>query len=370
LQYAAMLPDSDFLLVATRRSGWVESGLPNVSLQSLASYACGDKSRREFEHLLARWEQLKSDLMQHDLASVLIRSGALDSFPKFLRDGLMIRDAWLQVFEQQPVQAVLCADDANFSTRIPLLIARARGIPAISCHHGALDGRHRFRPKQDCVFLAKSRMERDYMVRWCGVPEENVEFGAPRRVSSFPLAQHARNRSIIFFSEPYEAMGGRCLEFYREILPRLAETAAAAGNELVVKLHPAESLAQRTGFVAQVLSNAQKDNVHIVSGPLTDELLSHAWFAVTVLSTTAVDCTLRGIPVFLCQWLEYCQYEYVQQFAKFGAGIVLHSTDELRDIPKLMRNVQPSSTNDLWNPITPDRLKALLTSSAVIAEAV
>src|SRR5205823_2601094 len=99
LQYAAMLPESDFLLVATRRSGWVESGLRNVSLQSLASYACGDKSLREFEYLLARWEQLKSDLVQHDLASVLIRSGALDSFPKFLRDGLMIRDAWLQIFE-------------------------------------------------------------------------------------------------------------------------------------------------------------------------------------------------------------------------------------------------------------------------------
>jgi hypothetical protein len=365
LQYAEILPDSDFLLVTTRQSGWVADVPNNVAVAKLASYACGDSSRSEFASLVERWSQLKRELMHNQILSVLIRSGAFDSFPKFLRDGLIIRDAWLRVFQQQPIRAVLCADDANLPTRIPLLIGAQLGLPAISCHHGALDGRHRFRPRQNCLFLAKGRMEQDYLTRVCQVVAENVAIGAPQPQQNFLANVPGQKRSIVFFSEPYEILGGRCAEFYKEILPPLAEVAAASGHELVMKLHPLESLRDRVRLANASLSVTARSLMRVVTGRLTDELLAQTWCAVTIVSTTAVDCALRGIPVFLCEWLDYSHYGYGQQFAKFGAGVRLRTPGEIGSIPARLAEFSPARSSDLYQPIEPERLEDLLSGTPV-----
>jgi len=218
------------------------------------------------------------------------------------------------------------------------------------------------------VFLAKGRMEREYMVRDCGVEAVKIKIGAPQ-INVRSTSAHPKG-FIVFFSEPYEIVGGRCSEFYKEILPRLAGIASATGHELVVKLHPFESRRERARLINAVLSERERSVTRVVAGALSDELLGEAWCAVTVLSTTAVDCTLRGIPVFLCQWLDCSQYGYSQQFAKFGAGTAFNSPNDIRQIPALIKNFKPAITNDLCNPITPQGLEELLSSSAVMAEAV
>ena len=365
LQYADMLHGSDFLLVTTRQSGWPQNATRNVAVAKLASYAPRDKSRNELASLLQRWNQLKRDLMQNPILSVLIRSGALDSFPKFLRDGLMIRDAWLQVFEREPVRAVLCADEANLPTRIPLLIAAQRGLPAISCHHGALDGRHRFRPRQECLFLAKGRMEQDYLIRECQMAADSIEIGAPSRPHIVQKSVSGKKRSIVFFSEPYEVLWGRCAQFYNEILPPLAEVAAATGHELVLKLHPLESLCDRVRLANASLSAAQRRLMRVVTGPLTEELLDHTWCAVTIASTTAIDCALRRIPVFVCRWLDYTHYGYGQQFARFDAVALMKEPGEIAGIPARLTEFSAPRSSDLWQPLEPSRLKELLSGTAV-----
>ena len=67
-------------------------------------------------------------------------------------------------------------------------------------------------------------------------------------------AANATRKSIVFFSEVYEISGGgRAKEFYRDVLPPLADLAIQEHCQLVVKLHPAESLAERQGFVLDTL---------------------------------------------------------------------------------------------------------------------
>jgi len=369
LQYAEMLPDVDFLLIATRDSALNAAAAENVKVAKLASYARRDDNQGEFASLLGRWNQLRPEMMRQELLSVLIRSGVLDSFPVFLQNGLRIRDAWLRVFRQQPVCAVFCADDANLPTRIPLAIAVTRGLPAISCHHGALDGRYRIRPPRDWPVLAKGQMERDYLVRECQVGAENVRLGAPRRSPPHRTGSSREPSLVVFFSEPYELVGARCSEFYREVLPPLAEVTASAGRKLVLKLHPMESLRERESVAVSVLSDSVRGVLQVVSGPLRDELLNQTWFAVTVASTIAVDCTLSGIPVFLCEWLDYSRYGYLQQFVKFGAGTALKSASCIHDIPQMLERFQRKSAADLWQTITPERLRELLGQRVSMAAA-
>jgi hypothetical protein len=176
--------------------------------------------------------------------------------------------------------------------------------------------------------------------------------------------------SIVFFSEPYALDGGRCREFYRELIPPLADLALRMNRELVVKLHPMESLWERRKFVNSALARRHRDNVRIVEGLLSEQLLDRTSFAITVQSTAAVDCTIRGIPVFVCAWLDYSCYGYLEQFIRFHAGMPLRSPAEIASIPSLLGNFSAADPDDLWRTISPEKLKQLLIDPLKMAVAV
>lgn len=368
LAYAAMLPKEKFLLVATRHSGLTAECSANVSATKLASYASFKKSKQEFGQIFRQWREVESGLVHIPEVSILTRAGVLSGISKALRDGLAIRDAWLNVFDRELITAVLCTDDTNPYTHMPLLIARQRGLPTIACHHGALDGGYLVKRSHADVVLAKSCMEKDYLVNTCGLAEEKIEVGAPslQRVN----ATRRRKGLLVFFSEPYALDGGRCREFYRELLPPLTDLAYRMNLKLVVKLHPMESERERRKFVNAAFRPRQLERLQVAAGPLTEELLGSASFAVTVQSTVAVDCAIRGIPVFLCKWLDYSQYGYVDQFIRHGAGAPLHSPVEIANIPGLLETFRPADSKDIWQTITPEKLQKLLTGPLKMAVAV
>jgi hypothetical protein len=138
--------------------------------------------------------------------------------------------------------------------------------------------------------------------------------------------------------------------------------AFSEGRELIIKLHPSESFAERSRLVEQILRPEQRRVVRVVGGPLQAELLERAWFGVTVLSTVVVECALQGVPCFLCSWLESWPYGYIDQFTRFGVGIRLGEPSEIRRIPGMLKNYKGGSRvrEDCWNPIEKTRLKALL----------
>ncbi len=353
--YALAVPERDFLLVTTRASGRMNEVPANVSSATLASYADGAVAALELRRLIESWDVLEKHLALNDELSVLARLGILSSVVPMLRSGLATRDAWLRVFESATVQSVLCGDEMNPSTRLPLLIARRRGVTALTFHHGALDGRYRYRDHCADVMLAKGQMEADYLTNACGLAEQRVV------IAPAPCAARTKTarigKSIAFFSEPYEVAGSRCRDVYRQTLPHLAKLAREQGCELVLKLHPQESRRERSGIAALVLT---KERFSIVEGPLTPELLNQAWFAVTVCSTAAVDATLAGVPVFLCRWLDQSVYQYGEQFVKFGAALPLTSPEDIASVPEHLANFTLRSSGSFCAEADTSQLRQLL----------
>ena len=379
LAYAESLPNTHFFLVATRRSGWVENPPRNVSTAWLRRYASVriQSRKTEYEDLIQRWERLRGELDSIPEFRILSELGSFSEFPERFARGLEIRDAWRNVFDSEPVKAVICADDSNPYTHIPLMLAQHRGVPAIACHHGALDGRYMFKRSHADFLLAKGKMEEDYLVRQCGVPNEVVKIGAPARRPDYSLStlqsksRGGEKSSIVVFSEAYEVSGGRTESFYRDILPPLADLALAEGKKLVVKLHPSESAVERKRMLAEVLGPRQTEIVRVVEGPLVPELLDDAWFGVTVISTTVVECAMRGIPCFLCGWLESWPYGYVNQFERFDVGIRLNRPEDIRNIPAILDGHQMSARvrENCWDPISPQTLRSLLGMAEVVEDA-
>jgi hypothetical protein len=370
LAYASMLPEQSFLLVATRRSGTHFDPAPNVTCASLAAYAGGPKPQVEYLEILRKWRTLKQSLGLLRAMDLLLRAGLLESFPNHLRDGLAIRNAWRNVLSQERVVAVMCGDDSNPYTRLPVLLARQQGIPTLDFHHGALDGRFLMKELSSDLYLAKGEMERDYLVRVCRLPAERVILAGPAPPPSIPTHERGKDKGslILFFSEPYEAGGSRTEEIYRELLPPLARLAREFGRKLVVKLHPFESRHERMGIVAKVLPPKDAALLEVVGGPFSPQLVVKAWFALTVESTTVIDCSLLGVPCFLCEWLNHLPYGYTRQYARFGVGRILKSPIQLNELPRLLAEPAiPLSRDCLLKPMDPEWLRRTITTGSCAA---
>jgi hypothetical protein len=111
--------------------------------------------------------------------------------------------------------------------------------------------------------------------------------------------------------------------------------------------------------------------IRVVNGPLDEELLQKTWFAITVLSTAAMDCALRGVPCFLCHWLEYFSCGYSEQFCRFGAGVKLGSAGDIASIPEMLKTSKGRAgvPSDLSSPIASARLRELLSGRMAVRQA-
>ena len=371
--FARLLPAKPFLMVATRRSARQFVAPANVQVRDLAAYGKADLAATEIASLTERWTKLRADLCESPDLRVLVQAGVLDSFPGWIRDGVSARDAWREVLDREPVDGVLCGDDSNLYTRLPVMLAARRKIKTVDFHHGALDGRYALKDLPSDLYLAKNEMERDYLVRVCGLPAEKVVIGAPEPANNAsPIVRHRPSQtSAILFSEPYELAGLRADEVYRELLPSLCHVARQSWHGVILKLHPFESLSQRRGVVREILSPEDRNLVNLIEGPLTPELMAQAWFGITVESTTVLDCLRNGICCFLCGWMALSPYDYPQQYARFGVGEVLQNAGQLLEIPSRLAEFQnrPPMKLNLSATVDPAMLERWLTKSHDAGEA-
>jgi hypothetical protein len=336
VSYARLMPAQSFLLVATRQSATQVEIPSNVHLRELATYATADLPTRETASILGDWRGLQADLCSVREFKVLSKAGVFEQFASWFRDCLRTRNAWREVLEREPVQGVLCGDDSNIYTRLPVLLAARRQISTVDFHHGAFDGRYVFKTLPCDLYLAKSEMEQDYLTRVCGLPVGQVVVGAPlgEHAGSASGPDQPAKTSVVFFSEPYETAGMRPEEVYRELLPPLCRVARESGRELIIKLHPFENRTQRRRMVREMLSPEDEKHVTVLEGPLTKGLMLRTWFGITVESTTVMECQQNGICCFLCEWLKLTSYEYMQQYARYSVGEILQNAKQIDDIPR------------------------------------
>jgi hypothetical protein len=357
LAYAAQLPNRRFLLATTRRSGVPARFPANVTSVKLAAYVLPSPHlQRETGELTKAWEVFeKGTLSQTEELRQARDAGVWAQFPAHLKNGLRLREAWKCLMEQEPVKGVLCGDDLNYYTRLPLILAKRMGLSATYCSHGALDGASLFKKPYADSHLVKGEMERDYLIRTGSVDPAGIVVSAPgdREV---PSPERSRSRcedgAVVFFSQPYEVDGGRTEEIYREVLPGLCSLARQRKCRVLLKLHPFESERNRGRLLQSFLTKSDRALVEIVSRVPASEIMGRAWCGVGLDSSVAVECTLKEIPFFLCGWLDFSGLGYMQQFARFGAGKVLSGPEEIVRIPDMISLYKPDRETlaGLWSP--------------------
>jgi len=101
--------------------------------------------------------------------------------------------------------------------------------------------------------------------------------------------------------------------------------------------------------------------IEVLAGPPSHQLWNNTRVALTVQSSTALECAGLGIPVFLCSWLRDPWSGYVQQYARFGIGHVLESPEQIAGIPALIEieNEEPAHPQADRSGIDTDELADL-----------
>jgi hypothetical protein len=348
IRYAQLLPDEQFLLMCTRNEAKIRDLPGNLTMESLDGYFVSSNTS-EVSNTLERWAGLKNDLMAH--APELFSAGAfgvLDRMPSLIRWGISIRDAWQQLFLYHEVRACVCADHSNPYTKIPLLLTKRAGLPALASHHGALDAFMAVTSHDADFYLAKTDMERDYMSAVCRIDSTKVFSLEPHAVAKTPEGSDKNAKPwLVFFSEPYEAWSLRKDEVYRHLLPQLVSLARDCGLKLVFKLHPFETAKGHRKLLSRFLPADTASQIEVISGPPTSQLWENCRFAITAQSSVAVEATSRGIPIFLCGWLRDLSSGYVQQYEKFGMGKILWTSAQIEEIPRLLMEGDSPSKNTI-----------------------
>ena len=334
---AARVPERKLLLVCARDTARLPVVPRNVTQISLDAYFQG-VNHAERSHLQSSLagliRRLANSVPEFSMACSL---GLLDRLHSLLPWGLAIRDSWKNLFDTQPISAVVCADDSNPYSRLPLILAKQRGLPTIACHHGAFDFRMAIKQVHSDFYLTKTEMEQDYLLEKCGLHEKNLIFAGS--VSNSPNEErriHAKHDKLVFFSEPFAAIGWREKEVFRDLIPRLWSLAQSTQLKLAIKLHPFESARSTRRMLREFLPGVR--GIDVISGTMSGDLWESLQFAVTVQSSIALECASRAIPVFLCGWLADPYSEYASQFVKFGVGQRLDSPDALANIPQLLHD--------------------------------
>jgi len=365
LAYAAQLRDRRFLLATTRRSGETSAVPANVVSVPLSAYAeTSAETAMETAEMLKVWTALQRELGEIDELRQRIQAGVWDYIGPQLEIGLRLRDAWRALMSSEPVTGVLCGDDLNYHTRLPLILARSMGLRAVYCSHGALDDGLLFKKSYADLHLVKGEMERDYMLRVTDIKPEQVEIAAPgEEEGDFGRASVANSATaeIVFFSQPYEVVGGRAGEIYREILRPLVAVAKQLNRRIIVKLHPFESVRGRARILKSFLSAGEFERVEISRAPAS-EILPRTFLGIGLDSSVAVECAQREIPYFMCGWLDFNGFGYMRQFARFGVGMLLNTPDEILSIPQRVADFVPDRARirRFWQPTDKQRLDHLL----------
>ena len=361
-RYAGVLPELQFLLVLARETGAVTPVPGNVQIESLAAFATSGRNRDELRQLENSWDRLENSLRDHAEFHTSVELEVLKDAKRWLHWALPIRDAWNEVFERRSITACMSGDDSNPYTRIPLLLARHRKLPAIGFHHGALDGIMAYKNRGFSTYLVKGEMERDYLERVCKVDPGSLRIGAAAAPPKNQSLWSNEAPWIVFFAEPYETDLWRAEAIYRDVLPRLCVAARQAGKTVVMKLHPFETVRHRQRMLKRVLSEQDQGLVNISAAPLSPELLRKTWCGVTAESTTAFECATVGIPAFLCGWLRHAYVGYARQYARFGVARMLDAPDDLLKIPQMVPDGIPAAglADRLVHAITSNQFREIL----------
>ena len=205
--------------------------------------------------------------------------------------------------------------------------AQRHGIPSITLQHGLfIDYCQYITPAAD-AFIVRGQFWKDFLPREAAAkalvlnPDEDRKAGS----AALPLSQR---KALVFLTAPY------ILPFWNEaeideILGVALSGAEKAGLELIVRVHPMESVAAYEQRVRRLRPNPQI-KISFSQGAGLDAVLARSRLAITYFSTIFQDCLRHQVPIVSLGWHDFAPKKLMEKHRIF------HFANSLRELESLI----------------------------------
>ena len=207
------------------------------------------------------------------------------------------------------------------------LSARRSGIPTILLQHGVLGDYCQFWDPPVDHYIVRGQFWQDFL---SPAARKRARVLNPSPATVLSTSLHVDRDSLVFLTAPYPQH-----EFWQEkdldeILCVLLRAVEESQKELVIRVHPLESLSEYRGRVDRLARVAKRRaRVRLSQGPGLERDLARAAAVLTYWSTVFLDCVRDQIPIISFGWHDF----------SFKPGIerngVFHFARDLADLERL-----------------------------------
>lgn len=205
--------------------------------------------------------------------------------------------------------------------------ARKQSIPTVLLQHGILGDFCQFVDPPADHYIVRGWFWREFLSSSAAAKAKILN---PAQPAVTPLADSADRRTILFLTAPYSMQEFWPSADLDDILRTLLQAAFEANAELIVRVHPLESLGAYEAKVRELSSiSATLARVTFSQGASLDPILERSAVAVTFASTAFLDCLRHRVPVVSFRWHDF---SFRRQLEERGVFHFAESLAELRQV--------------------------------------
>jgi hypothetical protein len=208
-----------------------------------------------------------------------------------------------------------------------LLAARKAGIPTVLLQHGTIGADTEASDPPVDYYLVRGRFWQKLL------PEKAFKKSKVLNVpdeSNVPRHTHERRTALLFLTAPYSMQKFWSESDLDDILAALLHCAAERGTELIVRVHPLETVwFYRDRIEKLMMGDEGTPSITYSQGGSLDAVLARSAVAVTYFSTVFVECLRWRVPIVSFDWHDF---GYKEKIREHGVFHFAESLSELREL--------------------------------------
>lgn len=205
--------------------------------------------------------------------------------------------------------------------------ARKQSIPTVLLQHGILGDFCQFADPPADHYIVRGWFWQKYLSVAAAAKAKILN---PAEPAVTRLAGSADRRAILFLTAPFNMQEFWPSADLDDILRTLLQAAFETNAELIIRVHPLESLCGYKAKARELRStSATLAKVTFSQGASLDPILERSAVAVTFASTAFLDCLRHRVPVVSFRWHDF---SFRRQIEEHGVFHFAASLAELRQI--------------------------------------
>lgn len=250
-------------------------------------------------------------------------------------------DRWIQQVQPRALVAGNTGFEGYAFSR-----AQAAGIPTVVLQHGILGDFCQFADPPVDHYIVRGKFWHDFLAP---APKRRAIIANPplARADTGVRSERSSRSVLTYFTCCYEDQEYRNLADLDDILRVLLRTSCQFGRELIIRVHPEDSLVGYRNRAGRLSANMEDVRLTFDQGTPLDPLLKKTAVAVLHSSTAFLDCVRLNVPIVSPGWQDFSykkglEKEHVFYFGRnlehFGA---LVSKGLMGQLPPFKHDTRP-----------------------------